>query len=101
MCTIVQDFMNERRNQDSAAGNRGCLPPADVIGNPHYLPQRHRGKCRPSGRLYKSSRSLFVQSAKVPFSMHLPKSSHSHQRSDLAIAIIEATTSFASALDTS
>lgn len=59
------------------------------------------GKARVFEEAYKSSRSLFVQRARVPSSMHLLKKSHSHQRSNLAIAIMEATTSFASALDMS
>lgn len=59
------------------------------------------GKARVFEEAYKSSRSLFVQCARVPSSMHLLKKSHSHQRSNLAIAIMEATTSFASALDMS
>lgn len=59
------------------------------------------GKARVFEEAYKSSRSLFVQRARVPSSMHLLKKSHSHQRSNLAIAIVEATTSFASALDMS
>lgn len=59
------------------------------------------GKARVVEEAYKSSRSLFVQRARVPSSMHLLKKSHSHQRSNLAIAIMEATTSFASALDMS
>ena len=59
------------------------------------------GTARVFEEAYKSSRSLFVQRARVPSSMHLLKKSHSHQRSNLAIAIMEATTSFASALDMS
>lgn len=59
------------------------------------------GKARVFEEAYKSSRSLFVQRVRVPSSMHLLKKSHSHQRSNLAIAIMEATTSFASALDMS
>ena len=63
--------------------------------------RRRKGRLASSRRAYKSSRSLFVQRAKVPSSTHLLKKSHSHQRSNLAIAIMEATTSFASALDMS